>query len=272
MPVLTKINSNVIADDAITGDMLGASAYLANTASQNISGTYSENRMYTSDAYTLSGNATINSNVVLSSVKDSGDVVLTAGGAYTLTGTGTLSGGDIYGKNTLTGMTGELGSTVTQASGYTLGSGVIGTNSFELVNRPCFVATQNSLSVPNNSWTGFGNTVNLNAGDCYNNTTYKFTPNKAGWYWLHTSVSIDDLGDGQTFSAAVMKNSTSSPIRVRDMRPGSASGAKGVNVSTIEYANGTTDYFYFAVYQAHGSARNLIGNNYSVTMGFKLAI
>ena len=61
MPVLTKINSNVIADDAITGDMLGGSAYLANTATQNITGTYSENRLYTSDAYTLSGNATINS-------------------------------------------------------------------------------------------------------------------------------------------------------------------------------------------------------------------
>jgi len=61
----------------------------------------------------LSGNATINSNIVLSSVKPTGDVVLTAGGAYTITGTGVLSGGDIYGKNTLTGMLGELGSTVT---------------------------------------------------------------------------------------------------------------------------------------------------------------
>ena len=68
MPVLTKINSNVIADDAITGDMLGGSAYLANTATQNITGTYSENRLYTSDAYTLSGNATVNSELILSCV------------------------------------------------------------------------------------------------------------------------------------------------------------------------------------------------------------
>tara|TARA_R100000808_G_C2138273_1_gene146321 strand:+ start:65 stop:835 length:771 start_codon:yes stop_codon:yes gene_type:complete len=118
MPVLTKINSNVIADDAITGDMLGASAYLANTASQNISGTYSENRLYTSDAYTLSGNATVNSNLTLSTVKSSGDVVLTAGGAYTITGTGVLSGGSVVAKaNTdLTGMTGTIGSGVTLES------------------------------------------------------------------------------------------------------------------------------------------------------------
>ena len=54
MPVLTKINSNVIADDAISGDKLGGSAYLANSTTQNITGTYSENRLYTSDAYTLS--------------------------------------------------------------------------------------------------------------------------------------------------------------------------------------------------------------------------
>ena len=119
MPVLTKINSNVIADDAITGDMLGASAYLANTATQNISGTYSENRLYTSDAYTLSGNATVNSHLTLSSVKPTADVVLTAGGAYTLTGTGVLSGGSLLAKTpSLTGMTGELGSGVTFPAGH----------------------------------------------------------------------------------------------------------------------------------------------------------
>ena len=123
MPVLTKINSNVIADDAITGDMLGSSAYLANTATQNISGTYSESRMYTSDAYTLSGNATINSNLILSTVKPNTNVVLTAGGAYTLTGTGVLSGGSLLApqRNDLTNMTGELGSTVTGAPALNLG-------------------------------------------------------------------------------------------------------------------------------------------------------
>ena len=122
MPVLTKINSNVIADDAITGDKLGGSAYLANTATQNISGTYSESRMYTSDAYTLSGNATINSHLTLSTIKDSGDVVLTADGARTITGTGTLSGGSMYGRTSLTGMSGALGSAVTGSPNLNLGN------------------------------------------------------------------------------------------------------------------------------------------------------
>ena len=115
MPVLTKINSNVIADDAITGDKFAGDAYLANTTNQNISGTYSENRLYTSDAYTLSGNATVNSHLTLSSIKPTADVVLTAGGAYTITGTGVLSAGSLLAKERtdLTGMTGELGSPVT---------------------------------------------------------------------------------------------------------------------------------------------------------------
>ena len=130
MPVLTKINSNVIADDAITGDMLGGSAYLSNTATQNITGTYSENRLYTSDAYTLSGNATINSELILSSVKPNSDIVLTAGGAYTITGTGILSGGSLYGRNILTGMTGELSSSVTGTPAITVEKSNIKTSDF----------------------------------------------------------------------------------------------------------------------------------------------
>ena len=115
MPVLTKINTNSIAEDAITGDKFAGDTYLANTANQNISGTYSENRLYTSDAYTLSGNTTINSHLSLSTVKSTGDVVLTAGGAYTITGTGVLSGGSVVAKaNTdASQLTGVLGSVVT---------------------------------------------------------------------------------------------------------------------------------------------------------------
>ena len=121
MPVLTKINTNSIAEDAITGDKFAGDAYIANSTTQNISGTYSENRLYTSDAYTLSGNATVNSHITLSSVKPTADVVLTAGGAYTITGTGVLSGGSLLAKERtdLTGMTGELGSVVTGAPAIT---------------------------------------------------------------------------------------------------------------------------------------------------------
>ena len=128
MPVLTKINTNSIAEDAITGDKFAGDAYLANTANQNISGTYSENRLYTSDAYTLSGNATVNSHLTLSSVKPTADVVLTASGAYTITGTGVLSAGSLLAKerSDLTGMAGVLGSAVTGSPNLNLTTGTLG--------------------------------------------------------------------------------------------------------------------------------------------------
>ena len=122
---ISKILLGGVAEDAITGDMLGASAYLANTATQNISGTYSENRLYTSDAYTLSANTTVNGHLTLSSIKPTADVVLTSGGAYTLTGSGVLSAGSLLAKerSDLTEMTGELGSTVTGSPNLNLTTG-----------------------------------------------------------------------------------------------------------------------------------------------------
>ena len=164
MPVLTKINTNSIAEDAITGDKFAGDAYLANTANQNISGTYSENRLYTSDAYTLSGNATVNGHLTLSSIKPTADVVLTAGGAYTLTGTGVLSAGSLLAPSTtdLTGMTGELGSSVTGGSGLTaLGTvtaGILG-NGVKLGNESIRTSATNPSTITFTSKLASGDAV-----------------------------------------------------------------------------------------------------------------
>ena len=172
MPVLTKINTNSIAEDAITGDKFAGDAYLANTANQNISGTYSENRLYTSDAYTLSGNATVNSHLTLSSVKPTADVVLTAGGAYTITGTGVLSGGSLLAKaNTdLTGMTGELGSTVTGTPAITDAPALTGLGT---VTSGTYNATIGS------SATGFTGIKNFSYW--YLNTSFGFSSGNNVW-------------------------------------------------------------------------------------------
>ena len=202
MPVLTKINSNVIADDAITGDMLGASAYLANTASQNISGTYSESRLYTSDAYTLSGNTTVNSHLTLSSVKPNSDVVLTAGGAYTITGTGVLSAGSMYGRNTVTGMTGELGSAVTGSPAITgvgtlttgsIGSGVTGFTGIKDAEIWTFEGTEFAGSVDPvidmeriSEPTGYGGVI-YGSGITVDATGSMFSFPSTGHWWIHVS-------------------------------------------------------------------------------------
>ncbi len=128
---LDKITTAMITDDAVTAAKIPAGAIgtteiaegalsthaLQNTTSHSLTGTYTDNKMYTSDAYTLSGDTTVNSNLILSSVKgDDSDITLTTDSTTrTLTGTGVLSGGSISGKaiQTLTGMTGTLGSVIT---------------------------------------------------------------------------------------------------------------------------------------------------------------
>ena len=257
------LSSEDIATGAITLDDI---SFTDQSTSVNISGNIDKHTMRLSDEVVIDGDLNITDNLILSKISDDGNAITLTNDSSTrtITGTGSLEASTLTQtpNASLSGMTGELG------------AGVTGANSFDLVNKPSFRATHTTaLSINNETWTGFGNTAELNAGNCYNASTYKFTPNVAGWYWLHCQITFDDIGDGKNLSAGIFKNATSgSPEATRDMRVGSASGAKGINVSTIEYANGTTDYFYFAGYHAHGSARNVIGNNYSITMGFKLAI
>ena len=134
---LDKIRTELIADDAVTAAKIPAGAVgtteiaegalsvhaLQNTTSHTLSGTYTDSKMYTSDAYVLGGDITVNSNLVLSTVKgDGSDITLTDDGTTrTITGTGKLEVGAILGvKNDLTGMTGAISSAVTG----TLGTGI----------------------------------------------------------------------------------------------------------------------------------------------------
>ena len=128
---LDKIRTELIADDAVTAAKIPAGAVgtteiaegalsvhaLQNTTSHTLSGTYTDSKMYTSDAYVLGGDITVNSNLVLSTVKgDDSDITLTDDGTTrTITGTGKLEAGAILAKvNTdASTMTGALSSVVT---------------------------------------------------------------------------------------------------------------------------------------------------------------
>ena len=147
-------------------------------------------------------------------------------------------------------------------------------------NDPSFVAVhEGGITMHNETWHVFGDTIKLNKGGCYNATTYKFQPTIPGYYYLHCSLTIDDVGDGKSMSAGIFKNASLSgdevsgtPVRARDMRVGSGSGAKGINVSTVEYANGSSDYFYFCGYHANISPadRSFISNQYNIALGYKV--
>ena len=248
MPVLTKINTNSIAEDAITGDKFAGDAYLSNTANQNISGTYSENRLYTSDAYTLSGNATVNSHITLSTVKPTGDVVLTAGGAYTLTGTGVLSGGSLLAKmNTdASTLTGALGSAVTGSPNLNLSNATHLSGSIRQVkafNIPNYAATNVDFNIPHAIGVGFDNPMSNSSNSVVlffsvNSESYD-TSTTSHWYGYWNGGSFPSLATSSSnrFADAVHYGHDGTSIRCQvgateiDTNPGSLNPLYSVHVN-----------------------------------------
>ena len=100
-------------------------AFLENASgTQNLGGTYSTERMYLNDSYTLTGDVTITGHLALGTIADSDVVITDDGSTRTITGSGTLETGELMPKRreNLTGMTGELGSVVTGSPNLNLGN------------------------------------------------------------------------------------------------------------------------------------------------------
>lgn len=119
-----------------------------------------------------------------------------------------------------------------------LGAGVAG-------NGPAFSATRTSgQSLSSNTWTKFqANIEEFDTASCYDNATnYRFTPNVAGYYQVNGRFGIQTTDT--RLICAIYKNGT-------EFKRGADSGAasfSGLNVSTLIYLNGSTDYIEFYVY------------------------
>ena len=155
MPVLTKINTNVIADNAVTAAKIPAGAVDADigvgsvTASHiaanavgaseladdavlptniaylgdgtgKLSGTITGQQLRLGTAFTLTDDLTVNGDLTLSKVRADGtgqSLTHTASTARTLTGTGTLRMGHATEKTSISGFTGLLDEGVTFPAG-----------------------------------------------------------------------------------------------------------------------------------------------------------
>jgi hypothetical protein len=105
-------------------------AFLENASgTQNLGGTYSTERMYLNDSYTLTGDVTVTGHLALGSIADEDIVITQDSTERTITGSGTLDAGnvlqDTHGTD-LTGMTGVLGSAVTGSPNLNLTTGTLG--------------------------------------------------------------------------------------------------------------------------------------------------
>jgi len=123
-----SITAAKIVDGAV--DFQNELGFLENKATtQNLTGTYSTERMYLNDSYTLTGDVTVTGHLALGSIADEDIIITQDGTERTITGSGTLEAGNVLQdthRTSLTDMTGVLGSAVTGSPNLNLTTGTLG--------------------------------------------------------------------------------------------------------------------------------------------------
>ena len=119
-----------------------------------------------------------------------------------------------------------------------------------LGNGPAFSASAANQSISNTTTTVVQfTTVAFDTASCYSTSTYRFTPNVAGYYWFSFTSSATAGMSGETF-AYINKNG--SGALVYDI---SATSVWSQSGGILYSANGTTDYFSVSLYHTAGAAR-----------------
>jgi len=109
MPILTKLHTNAIADDAVTAAKTASSAELelSSPASADLSGTVSVQQLRLADAFTVTSDLTVNDELVLGKLTDDGTGQTLTGSGKTITGTGTITMGSVVtSKRSIDGLSG----------------------------------------------------------------------------------------------------------------------------------------------------------------------
>jgi len=149
----------------------------------------------------------------------------------------------------------NTGTLVTNTSGSVsqsmLASGVAGTG-------PAFlVGSSGGQTLTAASWNKIAlNTETYDTANCFNPSTYRFTPNVAGYYQVSGNVSILATTASDTNILGFYKNGSEF---VRGSR-GAALASSNIAVagSALVYLNGSTDYIELYVFSA---AANTLENN-----------
>ena len=114
--------------DTMTG-ALKLNGGIQQQTSADLSGTYAYHQLMLSDAFTVAGDVTISDNLVLAKLSDDSNAITISNdtSTRTITGTGSLEASTLAQtpNQSLTGMTGELGSAVTGSPNLNLTSGSI---------------------------------------------------------------------------------------------------------------------------------------------------
>jgi hypothetical protein len=120
-------------------------------------------------------------------------------------------------------------------------------------NGPAFFAYSNTATtISQNTFTTVIMDVEVyDTNNCFNTSTYRFTPNVAGYYQINMNVSYSQNTGGATsnFVCSVGRNGS-------EYQRGSGSGIETTsgnyyaNASSLVYCNGTTDYITALCYSS----------------------
>jgi|9_EtaG_2_1085328.scaffolds.fasta_scaffold27832_3 hypothetical protein len=140
------------------------------------------------------------------------------------------------------------------------GSGAL---SFANTYGPAFKAYRSSnLSISHNSNTPVVfQTEVFDTDNCYNNSNGVFTPNKAGYYYVHFSMRIDLVSADHLFQARINSGSSGANYIGIDQRFNKSSNANNsASVSVLHAFNGSGDSVFAQAYQNSGYTNTILGN------------
>jgi len=113
-------------------------------------------------------------------------------------------------------------------------------------NMPAFsVSRSGTQSISSSTWTKINfNLEEFDTANCFDSTTnYRFTPNVAGYYQMNAALYFNSSGSCTRGIVQLYKNGSAFKFG-NYMPPITTDSLRGVAVlSTLVYANGTTDYF-----------------------------
>ena len=164
------------------------------------------------------------------------------------------SGNNIINESSDTITIGASGDTIDIPSGAILdatGATITGA----LANSPSFSAYRsggNQTLANNTNVVLEFNTELYDVGSCYDTSTYRFTPNVAGKYFINSIIRLNGGGNSVLYDLYIYKNTNVVRATRDETTP---ADPFSMQVSAIVEANGSSDYFEMQFYQASSSVQ-----------------
>jgi hypothetical protein len=140
-------------------------------------------------------------------------------------------------------------------------------------NIPAFSVYMSANQAPTNNTQVKCNldTIVHDTANCFNTSTYRFTPNVAGYYHLFGSVAAYSSNTSATIGAAIIQKNGTTNVAAAQINGVPYALLLHPSVSQLVYLNGTTDYVELhGLVNASGASQLFIGTTqlYTIFSGF----